>query len=334
MRSIVNGMRGVAHDQLIILLPVFNDWDSLNLLLPHLDAALQQNNLSAQALVIDDGSTVPMPVHRLGKPLRGITRLDILHLRRNLGHQRAIAIGLAFLHATRRCRAAIIMDADGEDLPSDIPRLITTLREEQWHKIIFAERTRRSEDRLFRLFYYLYRVLHRILTGFSVRVGHFSAIPSTSLASLVVISELWNHYAAAVFKARLPYATIPTTRGTRLAGPPTMNFTGLMVHGLSALSVYGDVIGVRLLVAAVVLTLLVASALLVALVIRFATSLAIPGWATYTIGILLSLLLQIVAVCFLLIFTILTSRSNLSFIPMRDYKYFVKGTTSVFNNEA
>lgn len=322
-----------TSDELIILLPVFNDWDSLSLLLPRLDAALTQSNLSVQTLVIDDGSTVPVPVDRLGGPLTGISRLDVLHLRRNLGHQRAIAIGLAFVHATRRCRAAVIMDADGEDLPSDIPRLLTTLREEQWRKIIFAERTRRSEHRLFRFFYYLYRVLHRILTGLSVRVGHFSAIPSTSLASLVVVSELWNHYAAAVFRARLPYATIPTTRGTRLAGPPTMNFTGLVVHGLSALSVYGDVIGVRLLVAAVGLTLLVVSALLVVFVVRFATHLAIPGWATYAVGILLSLLLEIVAVCFLLIFTILASRSNLSFIPMRDYEYFVKGTTSVFHNE-
>ena len=42
---------------------------------------------------------------------------------------------------------------------------------------------------------------------------------------LVVVSELWNHYAAAVLRSRIPYAIIPTDRGTRIAGKPTMNWT-------------------------------------------------------------------------------------------------------------
>src|SRR4029434_10989959 len=70
-----------------------------------------------------------------------------------------------------------------------------------------------------------------------------------ALSSLVVASELWNHYAAAVVKLRLPYTSIPTTRGRRASGRSSLDFVALVVHGLSAASVFGDVIGVRLAIA-------------------------------------------------------------------------------------
>ena len=316
--------------QVMTIIPVFNDWQSLNLLLQDLDLVLQEHHIPAKVLVIDDGSTVAFPSRVPHNPPRAISEVEILHLRRNLGHQRAIAIGLAFVHASRPCDAVLVMDADGEDKPSDVPLLVRTFQQEDGRKIIFAERTKRSETWVFKLFYHLYRILHRILTGLSVRVGNFSVIPFDSLSSLVGVSELWNHYAAAVFKAKLPHGKVPTTRGSRLCGDPTMNFVALAVHGLSALSVYGDVIGVRLLVAAIALVLLVATGLFLTLIIRFATNLAIPGWATYTSGILLLLLFQVVVMSLLLIFTILNSRANLTFLPIRDYQYFVKSVTRTF----
>ena len=102
---------------------------------------------------------------------------------------------------------------------------------------------------MFRFFYHIYRVLHRALTGVSVRVGNFSILPATFLTTLVAMSELWNHYAAAVFRSKLPFTMIPVPRGTRIAGRSRMNFTALVSHGLSAISVFGDIVGVRLLVA-------------------------------------------------------------------------------------
>jgi polyisoprenyl-phosphate glycosyltransferase len=322
-----------TNNHLIILIPVFNDWPSLDLLLQNLDAVLKERDSPAEVLVIDDGSTTPVPSELAVGPLNGIKRLDILHLRRNLGHQRAIAIGLAFVHATRQAEAVVVMDADGEDEPADVPRLLARLRDERGRSVIFAERTKRLEGVLFRFFYHLYRMLHRILTGYRVRVGNFSALPFASLTSLVVVSELWSHYAAAVLKAKLPYATIPLSRGRRLAGKPTMGFVSLVVHGLSALAVYGDVVGVRLLSAASALTVLLALGFIATLTVRLATNLAIPGWATYTAGILFSLLFQVVMMAFLAILMILSSRSNLTFIPARDYEYFIRDVTTVFDDE-
>jgi glycosyltransferase involved in cell wall biosynthesis len=319
---------------ILILVPIYNDWDSATLLLRDLDAVFQREHLSPEVLLIDDGSTIPPPSRLSSTSLTTIRRLDILRLRRNLGHQRAIAIGLAFIHSSRPCDTIIVMDGDGQDKPSDIPRLLDRLNAEQQPTIVFAARTRRSESLAFRFFYQMYCILHKLLTGFAVRVGNFSALPYPMLDTLVVVSELWNHYAAAIFKARLLYTAVPTERGARLSGRSQMHFASLVVHGLSALSVYGDVLGVRLLILAAFLLLLLVSGILVTVVIRITTTLAIPGWATYTTGILAMILLQVMIVAILFVFTILAGRASLTFIPMRDYQFFIKGVTPIISNES
>src|SRR5204862_1949020 len=120
----------------------------------------------------------------------------------------------------------------------------------------------------------------------------FSIVPASQLQRLVVVSELWNHYAAAVFKARIPRSSIPTQRGERLSGKSRMNFVALVVHGLSALSVHSEIIGVRLLVVALVVVGLMGALLGAVVGVRLFTSLAIPGWATAAGGLLLVLLAQ------------------------------------------
>jgi glycosyltransferase involved in cell wall biosynthesis len=319
---------------ILILVPIYNDWDSADLLLRDLDTVCRHAGLSPEVLFVDDGSTVPIPSSLSSASLAAIRRIDILQLRRNLGHQRAIAVGLAFVHSSRPCDVVVVMDGDGEDKPSDIPRLLDRLYGEQQATVVFAERTRRSESLVFRIFYRFYRILHKLLTGVAVRVGNFSALPYAVLDTLVVVSELWNHYAAAVFKARLPYTTVPTERGSRFSGRSRMDFASLVVHGLSALSVYGDVLGVRLLVVATALVLSLALGILLAIVIRLATTLAIPGWATYTTGILLLMLLQIMIIAVLFVFTILSARASLSFLPIRDHHFFVKRLLRLFPHES
>ena len=48
-------------DNLIILMPVYNDWRALSLLLPILDRELKENGLKASIILGDDGSTEAGP---------------------------------------------------------------------------------------------------------------------------------------------------------------------------------------------------------------------------------------------------------------------------------
>ena len=321
-------------DGFVIMIPVYNDWAALGKLLGLLDGTLARAGLKADVLIVDDGSSQPRAPDLIDGPFNAIGKVDVLRLRRNLGNQRAIAIGLAYVEANIPCRAVVLMDGDGEDAPEDVPRLLARFQQEMGQAIVFAERTRRSESLSFRLFYQLYRAIHLVLTGVSVRVGNFSVVPRERLTSLVAVSELWNHYAAAVFASRQPFVMIPTHRARRLDGRSTMNFTRLVIHGLSALSVFSDVIGVRMVIAASLLIVAGIAGLAATVGVRLFTSLAIPGWATTAFGLLLVLLLQ--GAMFLVIFCFITlaGRNGSSFLPVRDHGYFVAGSVTVYPRES
>lgn len=309
-------------NNLIILMPVYNDWGALSLLLPILDRELKADGLTAGILLVDDGSTTSPPKN-LGTLFEAIATVDVLSLRRNLGHQRAIAIGLSYIEANHPQSSVVVMDSDGEDDPKDVPRLIRECVAHREEKIVFAARTKRSEGWIFTLFYHLYRAVHFLLTGVRVRVGNFSIVPPHALKRLVAVSELWNHYAAAVHKAKLPLELMPSERSARLAGPPRMDMVSLVVHGLSAMAVFGDRIGVRLLIVVSAGMILTVTALVIVICIRLVTDLAVPGWATYATGLLFVMLMQMLLVILVFIFVILAARNATNVLPAHVYGQFI-----------
>lgn len=301
-----------------MLIPNFNDWEPLAIVLGQLDTALAHVPATVRVLVVDDASTRSSETPLAA--LEHIEDVSILPLRRNLGHQRAIAIGLAYVEQHIACDAVVIMDGDGEDAASDVPRLIEAAG--AGSEIVFAERTRRAEGALFRALYLAYRATHRLLTGRGVRIGNFSIVPRAALHRLVAVSELWNHYAGAAIRSRIPYRTLPTHRCKRIAGRSHMNFVALVTHGLSAMAVQVDVIGVRLLVATSVCCLCLGLSLACVLGIKLFSKLAIPGWAS-TISMLLAVLMaQTVMLTLGFVFMTLQSRNSHGFLPLRDYVYY------------
>jgi glycosyltransferase involved in cell wall biosynthesis len=318
--------------QIVIAMPVYEDWESAFKLTANIDSVLRKDSeLRAKVFLIDDGSTTnACPIEYRPKP-EVLSDVSVLKLRRNLGHQRAIAVALAYLHTHHGGDALVIMDADGEDRPEDIPGMLELMKASGRPIAVFAERGKRLETPTFRLFYRLYTVLHLMLTGRTIRFGNFSILPWTYLDRLVAYPELWNHYAATVLKSRLPYTSVRCNRGTRIAGRSRMDFTSLVVHGLSALFADQEVVGTRLLMATIGLTTMLV--LLIGLVVgvKLLTSLAIPGWATFTLGLLLILVGQSAFALFMVVFSVIMNRSQLGFLPVRDYQYFVQSETSLYS---
>lgn len=305
----------------VVLIPVYNDWPALAEVLRQLDEVAAAHG-PIEVVIVDDASTEQPDRQFCGRGFRAIQKIAVVRLRRNLGHQRAISVGMVYVHQTYKDAVTVVMDGDGEDLPSDIPRLLAAFEAADRRKIIFAERKRRAEGLLFKFFYHSYKALHLALTGIRVRVGNFSVVPYASLSALVVSSETWNHYAAAVLNARLPHAMIPLSRGTRLAGKSKMKFVSLVTHGLSAISVYSDVVGVRLLAASVV-TIVVLIAAMIAIW-------AAGGSGAYVIALLLILLAQAVGMSFLFVFFVLSGRSGTLFLPIRDCPCFIAEVVELF----
>ena len=318
--------------RLVVLMPLRDDWRSAAELIRRLDKAISYDCV-IEIFLVDDGSLEKYDRNNFRGQFSVVRAIHVLRLRRSLGHQRAIAIGLAHIQHTTDCDAVLVMDSDGEDTPEGVIDLLNAYSTTQGTKAVFAERRRRSESLVFRLFYHLYRVLHRALTGVSVRVGNFSILPSEYLNTLVAMSELWNHYAAAVFRSRLPFTMVPIPRGTRIAGTSRMNFAALVSHGLSAVSVFGDIVGVRLLIGSLSGSLLAGVGIVLVVVIRFFTDRAIPGWATYATGVLAVIMIQLITIAASFTFFVLSNRTNLGFVPFRDFSLFLEEAVDVYSHE-
>lgn len=309
--------------RLVILMPVYNDWAACGIVLQDLDGVLATAGLDAQVLLVDDGST-QSELSGFGKAsYQAIDQVGILRLKRNLGHQRAICIGLTYIKQEIACDVVVVMDCDGEDAPTDVPRLLEMYSVEEGTPFVFAARTRRSESVLFRVFYNLYRLTHRLLVGMDIKMGNFSVVPASRLPGLTVVPELWNHYAAAVVVSRQPIRLLPTHRAKRTDGTSSMNFSALVAHGLSAISVFSNVVGVRLLIGVSVLMVMVLTGAGLLFASKGAALLTAPGWEALVIGVLLVVLLQALTlgICFTAI--ILSSRQGASFLPERDAPYFI-----------
>ena len=181
-------MRRTHYARTLIVIPVLNDAHSLSILVQELAKRLIGRNVSL--LIVDDGSVPPIDVSSEA----GAAALpgQVITLSRTLGHQKAIAIGLAYAAADRLADVFVIMDADGEDDPKDVERLLDAIAHSSDQlSIVVAKRTKRSEGIAFRLFYQLYRFVFFLLTGHRISFGNFSAMPIGAVQRLVAMSELW-----------------------------------------------------------------------------------------------------------------------------------------------
>jgi hypothetical protein len=172
--------------------------------------------------IINDGSTEVPAIRCLRESLRQIAEIELINLACNLGHQRAIAVGLVELFNHGTFSTILVMDSDGEDRPADIPRPCAEAEIHPGH-IIDAQRMQRSGPVAFRLWYECYKLIFRLLTGVQIDFGNFCLMPGDKLQLLINNSSLWNNLAGTLTRARIPLVKLPSEHGKRYAGKSQMN---------------------------------------------------------------------------------------------------------------
>lgn len=137
---------------LIVVTPVYEDVEASSKLFSELKNQFGDNIF---VVAVDDGS-VRHPLDISSLENIGVNGA-LLKLKRNVGHQRAIAIGLSFVsqHIQEHQRI-VVMDSDGEDLPSTIPMLLEDLDKGEID-VVVAQRKSRVETFRFKTFYVLYK---------------------------------------------------------------------------------------------------------------------------------------------------------------------------------
>ena len=313
--------------RLAIVIPVFNDWDSLAALMRELGQQDLQG-WSATVVIVDDASTADAAKKEIPNDLPS----HCVQLAVNLGHQRAIAIGLHYVSQNLDPDAVIVMDADGEDRASDVPRLLKAHTESP-NSIVCAHRTRRSESVIFRFGYWLYRALFRTLCGLEIAFGNFCLIPRNYIKHIIYHHGAWNHLAATILRSRAPIEALATIRGSRFFGVSKLSLMGLVLHGLSAIAAFGDIVIGRLAVlAAGAMAVSILFGILVT-VGRLTTQAFIPGFATTLILFVFSLSLQVLFFCLVAILILLNNRSTATFIVARDADAFIASVIEPLRND-
>lgn len=315
-------MPGDRYRRLALITPVLDDWESFVTLVSELDTLFAARDVSLRILAIDDGSRSRLEFIPALVPDSCIVGIEVLHLALNVGHQRAIAIGLTQVVERDDVDAVLVMDGDGEDRPADIPLLLAAAEQNTDH-VILAQRAQRSESRGFRVFYSLYKMFFRLLTGEAVSFGNFCLVPIAGVRHLVHMAELWNNFPISVLRSGLRRHLVPTSRGRRYTGTSKMDLTTLIVHGMSAMSVYTEVIFVRLLLASAPLAILTVIGIAMAVVLKLTLNFATPGWTTTVVGVLVIVLAQMVSVVTATALMVLSARRVRPMVPFLDCKHLV-----------
>ena len=217
----------------LFLIPVYNDWQSLNLLLKNIDQELSRSSRLSHVLVINDGSNISIDLKI--DNYKQISKLEILNLRENLGSQKSIAIGLKHLESSKEDYIITILDSDGEDDPQKINEMLDQAEKNE-DFIITSNRTNRKENPLFKILYLLHKITTYLFTGYWISFGNFSSFHSKNLKKLLVNNNVWFAYSSAVAK-NCKIKRLYAKRLERYYGKSKVNFLSLVVHSLRVISV-------------------------------------------------------------------------------------------------
>ena len=168
--------------KIYLVIPVYNDWTSLNRLLKTIDREIKIKKIKISILIVNDCSTEKKNKNKY--MFRNIKSIKIINLKNNLGHDRAIAVALNFLSNKKSFDYVITMDSDGEDNPKYIKFFVRTI-EVNKNTIIVAKRKKRNVSLLFNILYNLHLSILFIFIGKWLNFGGYNCLSKLAVKNLL-----------------------------------------------------------------------------------------------------------------------------------------------------
>ena len=219
----------------IILTPTFNDWKSLSKLLFEIDKNVADLKGNFSTLIINDASTLSPKLNLKG--IKHLKKIKILTLKKNLGSQKSICLGLKYLKSKKTKAIITIIDSDGEDDPKKIKKLIN-LAQKNPNSIITANRLKRKENILFKFLYKFHLLITFLLTGRYIDFGNYCSFNSSNLKKLLLNANLWLACSAGIKKNCSSLKSCYMSRRKRYFELSKVKFSFLFEHSLNVISVF------------------------------------------------------------------------------------------------
>ena len=145
----------MMKEKIIILTPVYNDWKSLMKLLAKINNIFKyQVKKKFDLVVVNDFSNENFNFKRL--KVKSINKLTLISLSKNLGSQRALAIGIRYINKFyKKNYQTILIDSDGQDNPKAIKNMLKKIEKDPKSSIAI-KRGQRKESLWFVILYEAY----------------------------------------------------------------------------------------------------------------------------------------------------------------------------------
>ncbi len=224
--------------KLSLVIPVFNEEEVLPVTMPQLRSALQEIGCEYEIIFVNDGSR-DRSFEILTAEASQDSRVKVLSFSRNFGHQLAVTAGLDFASGD----AVIVMDADLQDPPELLPKIVALYRDEGYD-IVSPQRILRESDTWFKrktaqIFYSLLR--HLADVDIPPEVGDFRLLSRRAVLAIRQMREQHRFMRGMIAWLGLREALVPFERQPRAAGTtkyPTwkmMRFAWTAITSFSAM---------------------------------------------------------------------------------------------------
>ncbi len=221
--------------KIVILIPVFNDFKSASKLIEEIDINISDLNASFSVIVMNDASTEEKILET--KNLNNIKSLKLINMRNNRGHARCIAAGLKYVSENEEFDYVIPMDGDGEDRPEEIRSFVEKIKDNPNNTIV-GERVKRSESFIFKICYFLHKIITLTFTGKFIKFGNFTCLKNDTVKKLIEEKATWSSFSGSLAKTESNLIKSQSIRGSRYFGPSKMSFINLIKHSLAIIAVF------------------------------------------------------------------------------------------------
>ena len=225
-----------------ILIPVYNDWQSVFKLLENIDLEVSRLEGEFSIIIVNDASSESRP--KFSAHLDSLKSIQIINMKENRGHARCNAVGLKYINEKENFDHVIPMDGDGEDRPEELNLLIKKIKDYP-DLVVTANRVKRSEGFLFKFCYLSHKYLTLIFTGQTIKYGNYTCLPKSIVSELVNEPATWNSFSGSLAKIAKNRKSISSERGLRYYGPSKMSFVNLLKHSLSIVTVFKTALLIR-----------------------------------------------------------------------------------------
>ena len=229
----------------IILIPVYNDWNSVIKLLENIDLQITEWKAEVSVIIIDDASTEERLKSEFN--FKNLKSIRIMSMKKNLGHARCNATGLKYLNEKENFDYVIPMDGDGEDRPEELV-LLFNQSQKYPDKVITGNRIKRTEGPLFKFCYLAHKFLTYFFTGKSIKFGNYTCLPKAIVSKMTENSATWSSFSGSLAKLTDEKIGIPSIKGLRYFGPSKMSFFKLLIHSFSIIAVFRKKVLLRSLI--------------------------------------------------------------------------------------